>query len=799
MKIKQKLLPVSKEIKPYNVFLVESIMMFISLLANNLFAHLVILGLQHASIAHIYKWSPKHTFGFTMTCLIFTAMGQTYLGVLFTRLVSLIQITPKHRYQKILQKFILSYLDTLGELSFTIHNPLVGANSDIFKIDWDNFLGGLSSISILETRAIRLRPLGLAPTYALPPSNEYLPPSKIKDIAMSAITTLRFALISILSILIIMRHGFLPLCGLALWVGSHYHQGVEVKHQQESRGPPLSEGIYRIRSTFCGLCFSNGIGVVYNNILHTPYHVTRGAPLRIGNITMKPYYIDIDDDLNTYGGPPSFDDIPNVDKIYVNTESDTSRVTYEMEYSQEDGVLTWPGVTKPGESGSPIFAYKPSFSIEESPKLVLIALAGRYVLDGDNVTEYTTLTPTYLKIDVNIQAVIKHPGFGKTRRIVPNLITAGLRTGRVIVAGPTRTVAQELFKSIRKRYFCSLLIKNSAFVNRTANIQITTHATALSMLLNNDPSFQAASTFILDEAHMDDASTITLRRYLRSGATTFKNIYELSATLDGVFDGNSNYPIDNKHISKRQIIEVISGEVEADHKVLVFVPSIKNELVENIVNSFPGKVVCLSRQTFDTVYPTLMSPNTKVIVATNIAEVGLNIPDLDAVIDTGESFTYICEGDPSTSGRILPINTASHIQRRGRVGRVKPGTYYYCHPPSDRDVITSAQLDADIICTGRPWSNITDNPLGVTLTPEQLRWYFDPRCSLTPWGIHLKFSPSGAKREPNDVLKLLRAMEDPSLPKRTCRLKPRNTACSCERSWSSFDEREHDAVLKLYN
>lgn len=67
----------------------------------------------------------------------------------------------------------------------------------------------------------------------------------------------------------------------------------------------------------------------------------------------------------------------------------------------------------------------------------------------------------------------------------------------------------------------------------------------------------------------------------------------------------------------------------------------------------------------------------KVIISTNIAETGVTIESLKYCIDTG--YVIAVEYNPNINCSIIlnrPVDKNMSIQRRGRVGRVKPGVYY---------------------------------------------------------------------------------------------------------------------------
>ena len=69
-----------------------------------------------------------------------------------------------------------------------------------------------------------------------------------------------------------------------------------------------------------------------------------------------------------------------------------------------------------------------------------------------------------------------------------------------------------------------------------------------------------------------------------------------------------------------------------------------------------------------------------IIVATNVAEASITIESLKYVVDTGYSKVnrYDIFSD-SSNITVEPISESSRIQRKGRIGRVSPGTVYYLY------------------------------------------------------------------------------------------------------------------------
>lgn len=83
------------------------------------------------------------------------------------------------------------------------------------------------------------------------------------------------------------------------------------------------------------------------------------------------------------------------------------------------------------------------------------------------------------------------------------------------------------------------------------------------------------------------------------------------------------------------------------------------------------------RETNDNVFMGVPSGCRRIVLATNIAETSITLPEVVYVVDAGKIRNSIY--DPLTFKRSLPyewISKTSMIQRRGRAGRVSPGNYY---------------------------------------------------------------------------------------------------------------------------
>uniref|UniRef100_A0A8D8RBR0 Genome polyprotein n=1 Tax=Cacopsylla melanoneura TaxID=428564 RepID=A0A8D8RBR0_9HEMI len=142
----------------------------------------------------------------------------------------------------------------------------------------------------------------------------------------------------------------------------------------------------------------------------------------------------------------------------------------------------------------------------------------------------------------------------------------------------------------------------------------------------------------------------------------------------------TNYPVEDSKLPvdwKGKLKDMVAE----GKKVIVFCPTVKGALGTNtLAREFGGaenKVMALNRENYAAVHPVIKTGEYNIIFSTNIAECGLNA-DLDVVMDLREKMEFL----PLQNGKAVQmdkvgINHASYIQRRGRVGRNKPGEYLH--------------------------------------------------------------------------------------------------------------------------
>lgn len=159
------------------------------------------------------------------------------------------------------------------------------------------------------------------------------------------------------------------------------------------------------------------------------------------------------------------------------------------------------------------------------------------------------------------------------------------------------------------------------------------------------------------------------------------------------------YNWDNEDISN-----VIGEMVAEGHNTLVFVPGKKQieEIIEQLSKTLKKEAIVLPLHgELDSLeqkkcFESYSVP--KVIVATNVAQTSITIPDIDAVVDTGkENRTEVHNGIEGLFTR--NISKADCLQRAGRAGRTKEGRYILCSdtPLEERNQFSVPEIQRGIL------------------------------------------------------------------------------------------------------
>jgi ATP-dependent helicase HrpB len=302
------------------------------------------------------------------------------------------------------------------------------------------------------------------------------------------------------------------------------------------------------------------------------------------------------------------------------------------------------------------------------------------------------------------------PGAGKTTRVPPALLEAGLLgDGECWVLEPRRLaarlaaarVADELGEALGQR--AGYAVRFEQKVSKVTRLRFVTEGLLLRRL-QGDPNLRGISTVVLDEFHERHLHTdlgITLLRRLQREARPELKLLVMSATLDPVpvatyldapvlkSEGRV-FPVDTAFLSRpddrpidQQVsdaLERLYGEGLLNH-TLVFLPG-----AAEIRACLKGcEAVAMKRGLSLRPLHGELSPDAqahaleiteapKVILSTNVAESSVTLDGIGAVVDSGLGREASHSPWSGLSGlRTVRIAQARCVQRTGRAGRTGPG------------------------------------------------------------------------------------------------------------------------------
>lgn len=308
------------------------------------------------------------------------------------------------------------------------------------------------------------------------------------------------------------------------------------------------------------------------------------------------------------------------------------------------------------------------------------------------------------------------PGAGKTTRVPPLLLT--LVKGEVLVLEPrriaARTAAARVAEEIGERLgeTVGYKVRFEEIAGPRTRLRYLTEGTLIRRIVA-DPELKGVDAVILDEFHernLDGDFALALLKRLQRRRPELK-IVAMSATLDGApvaeylggcpvlrSEGRMfevavrHLPYSPEPLSLRvsAAVQVLLGEKHSGH-ILVFLPGtaeIRQAMYEcqqiaeqNEMLVLPLHGGLTSEEQDRALKPT---KQTKLILATNVAETSVTVEGVTAVIDSGwvrSSSTSRWTGLPTLQlGR---ISKASARQRAGRAGRTAPGRVLRLYPEED--------------------------------------------------------------------------------------------------------------------
>lgn len=329
--------------------------------------------------------------------------------------------------------------------------------------------------------------------------------------------------------------------------------------------------------------------------------------------------------------------------------------------------------------------------------------------------------PALKETFISSSAVVLHapPGAGKTTRVPLALLDDIRDKRRIVMVEPRRIAAVSA-----ARWMSHLLnedvgrtvgyaIRFDRRISKETRVEIVTEG-ILTRRIQVDPTLEGIAMVIFDEFHERSlyadlalALCLDVRRNLREDL----KILVMSATLDCspiaallggapiITAGGKAFPVEVTYIPDRSghsLSDRVAGAVSTALKetfgdILVFLPGTGeiracSEALRPIVER-RGDAIAIHPLYGDLPFEEqeraiMPSQMRKIVLATNIAETSLTIEGVTLIIDSG--LTRRLQHDPSTGMNKLmtvSVSKASAEQRKGRAGRIAPGSCYrlYSH------------------------------------------------------------------------------------------------------------------------
>ena len=379
-------------------------------------------------------------------------------------------------------------------------------------------------------------------------------------------------------------------------------------------------------------------------------------------------------------------------------------------------------------------------------------------------------------LDTNSRAVLEAPpGAGKTTLVPLALLDATWRKdGRILVLEPrrlaTRAAAQRMADLLGEPvgqtvgYWVRLEHK----VSRKTRIEVVTEG-ILTRLLQEDPALEGVAAILFDEFHerslhadLGLALALDAQAVLRPEL----RLLVMSATLDAQAVGSwldapvissqgRQYPVETHYlppaevaaagnVPARRLAALVPRAIRqalgtaASGDVLVFLPGLgemrkvagllEDKLPPNTDLHLLHGELTLSQQVA-AIQPAPPGRR-KVVLATSIAETSLTIEGVKIVIDGGFARVpkFVARTGLTTLATI-PVSQAAADQRRGRAGRLGPGSCYRLWSAADQLQLPERQ--APEICEADLSGLVLELALWGAKDPASLQWLDTPPAAAT--------------------------------------------------------------------
>ncbi|MGI3168635.1 ATP-dependent helicase HrpB [Pseudooceanicola sp. C21-150M6] len=305
------------------------------------------------------------------------------------------------------------------------------------------------------------------------------------------------------------------------------------------------------------------------------------------------------------------------------------------------------------------------------------------------------------------------PGAGKTTRVPPALLDAGLTEGRILMLEPRRLAARAAADRMASErgeetgQTVGYRIRGEAKTSAATRIEVVTEG-ILTRLIQSDPELPGIGAVIFDEFHERSLNAdlgLALCLEIAGALRDDLILIAMSATLDAapvaelmqapiITSQGRAFPVDIRHLDRpaprgERIELTVSAAVRAALEetrggLLVFLPG-EGEIRRTEALLKPGLPPDCQLHTLFGAMPlpaqrAAIRPaeaGRKIVLATSIAETSLTIEDVRVVIDAG--LARRARFDPGSGmSRLVTerVSRAEAAQRAGRAGRVAEGICY---------------------------------------------------------------------------------------------------------------------------
>ena len=368
--------------------------------------------------------------------------------------------------------------------------------------------------------------------------------------------------------------------------------------------------------------------------------------------------------------------------------------------------------------------------------------------------------------EVGAAIVVAPPGAGKTTRLPLAVLDGAFAAGGMVVLTQPRRLAarmaaERLAETIGSRVGEIIGLRTGEDTKVSARTKLTVMTEGvLVRMLQRDATLGDVSTVLLDEVHersLDVDLAMALLRDVRSTLRPELRIALLSATLDdatmaAAFDARvvrsegRAYPVERlwepvllADLAKGTA-EIVAREIAVlpPGTALVFVPGraeMHAVIRELDRRQHPATAVLplhggSSRADVAAALRPLEPGERRVVIATNVAQTSLTLPDVRLVVDQGLIRRSVTDAATGLSRLAVGrISAATATQRAGRSGRTAPGraialwsaTEHRSLDEFDRAEVERADL-TDVVLASAVWGARSRYALSWVTTPPEPAW-----------------------------------------------------------------------------